>query len=104
MIEQLIFKANEVVVGNATPNTFTTNANGSAYAAPQANAGQAKMVCRILNTSATTPVLLTLANASFSGNLTMTSNSIIFLQKYLTDTLISNAAGNCLLGVVGYTY
>ena len=107
MIEQIIFKGNELAV-NSTPNTYTTTANGSAYAAPQAGAGAAKMVLRIVNNNNTNVAIITLANTTFSANMTLLANSVIFVQKLLTDTIAcpsQNGTGNPVqLGIVGYTY
>ena len=106
MIQTIVFKANEVAM-STTANTFTTNANGSAYAPPQAGAGNAKMTCRIVNLNSNS-FIITLANTTFSGNLQILGNTVIFLSKNLTDTVNTNATGanasNILLGVVGFTY
>ena len=102
MIEAIIFKGAEYAC-NTTPNTFTVSSNGT-YMAPANVNGAVKMVMRIVNNLGT-PVIISLTNTTFSGNLTMTGNSVIFLQKLAADTCSSNVAGaGVFTGVVGYNY
>jgi len=104
--EVFVFKGAEQIV-NTTSNTFTTNSSGG-YAAPSNSNGAflAKMTLRIVNIN-TTSAIITLANSTFSGNLTMQGNSVIFLQKNVTDLVssnIANATSNVFAGVCGFSY
>jgi hypothetical protein len=108
MSEVFVFKGAEYVV-NTTANTFTVNSSGS-YAAPS-NVGPnnqffAHMTLRIVNLNTASHVL-TLSNTTFSGNLTMQGNSVIFLQKNVNDLLasdVANATPNIFAGVCGFSY
>ena len=102
MTEVFVFKGNEQTLASAG-NTLTVNSSGAYAAPPAGTTAGVHMTVRLVNPNSTAAII-NLANSTFSGNLTMQGNSVIFLQKNALD-LVSNATGSGILaGVCGFSY